>query len=196
MCLFVYIFCVFMKLFTPDMTLDELREMVSDREFQFCQNLLLTVNQTKAAIDAGFSEKSARQQSTRLMTRPEIQRIIQILRADREDRLQVRQDNVLRHVGYIAFADPRKAYDANDRLLPPSQWPDEIAFSISSIKTTELRDDEGNVVGHTNEIKFWNKTDAQTLAARHLGMLNDKVTLDVTDELADRLARARQRLNG
>jgi hypothetical protein len=27
-------------------------------------------------------------------------------------------------------------------------------------------------------------------------MLNDKVTLDVTDELADRLARARNRLNG
>lgn len=196
MCLFVYIFSVFMKLVTPDMTLDELREMVSDREFQFCQNLLLTVNQTKAAIDAGFSEKSARQQSTRLMTRPEIQRILQILRADREDRLQVRQDNVLRHVGYIAFADPRKAFDANDRLLPPSHWPDEIAYSISSIKTTELHDDDGNVVGHTNEIKFWNKNDAQTLAARHLGMLNDKVTLDVTDELADRLARARQRLNG
>jgi len=186
-----------MKIVTPDMTLDELREMVSEREYQFCLNMLLTVNQTKAAVDAGFSEKSARQQATRLMnTRPEIRRILELLRSDREDRLQVRQDNVLRHVGYIAFADPRKAYDANDRLLPPSQWPDEIAFSISSIKTTELRDDEGNVVGHTNEIKFWNKTDAQTLAARHLGMLNDKVTLDVTDELADRLARARQRLNG
>lgn len=185
-----------MKIVTPDMTLDELREMVSEREYQFCLNMLLTVNQTKAATDAGFSEKSARQQATRLMSRPEIKRILEILRGEREERLQVRQDNVLRHVGYIAFADPRKAYDANDRLLPPSQWPDEIAFSISSIKTTELRDDEGNVVGHTNEIKFWNKTDAQTLAARHLGMLNDKVTLDVSDELADRLARAKQRLNG
>lgn len=185
-----------MKLVTPDMTLDELREMVSEREFQFCQNMLLTVNQTKAATDAGFSERTARQQATRLMGRPEIKRILAILRCEREERLQVRQDNVLRHVGYIAFADPRKAYDANDCLLPPSQWPDEIAYSISSIKTTELRDSDGNVVGHTNEIKFWNKTDAQTLAARHLGMLNDKVTLDVTDELADRLARARARLNG
>jgi phage terminase small subunit len=185
-----------MKIVTPDMTLDELREMVSDREYQFCLNLLLTVNQSKAAIDAGFSEKSARQQATRMMSRPEIKRIVELLRGEREERLQVRQDNVLRHIGYIAFADPRKAYDDTDKLLPPSQWPDEIAFAISGIKTTEIRDTDGNVIGQTQELKFWSKTDAQTLAARHLGMLNDKVTLDVTDELADRLARARNRLNG
>lgn len=178
------------------MTLDELRELVSDREFQYCHNLLLTVNQTKAAIDAGFSEKTARQQATRLMTRPEIRRIVELLRGEREERLQVRQDNVLRHVGYIAFADPRKAYDENNRLLPPSEWPDEIAFSIASVKTTELRDDDGNVIGHTNEIKFWNKTDAQTLAARHLGMLNDKVTLDVTENLAERLTRIQAIVDG
>ncbi|WP_081733766.1 terminase small subunit [Methylomonas sp. 11b] len=183
-----------MKIVTPDMTLDELREMVSDREYQFCLNMLLTVNQTKAAIDAGFSEKTARQQATRLVTtRPEIRRILALLRAEREDRLQIRQDNVLRHVGYIAFADPRKAYDENNRLLPPSEWPDEIAFSISAIKTTELRDAEGNLIGHTNEIKFWSKSDAQLLAARHLGMLNDKVEVSMADKLVERLARLNDR---
>jgi phage terminase small subunit len=185
-----------MNILTPETTLEELRSMVPEKEWLFAQNMLLTPIASKAAITAGYSEKTASQAASRMMKKPEIKRILELLRGEREERLQVRQDNVLRHVGYIAFADPRKAYDANDRLLPPSQWPDEIAFSISSIKTTELRDDDGNFVGHTSEIKFWNKTDAQTLAARHLGMLNDKVTLDVTDNLADRLERARLRVGG
>lgn len=185
-----------MKIVTDDMTLDDLREMVSDKEWQFCQNLLITANATKAAIMAGFSERTAKQQASRLNTRKEINRILALLRADREDRLQVRQDNILREVGRIALFDPRKIFDEHNALLPPTEWPDEIASAVSSVKIMEIRDAEGNVIGETKEVKFWNKTDALTLGARHLGMLNDKLQLDVTDNLADRLARARARVSG
>lgn len=184
-----------MKIVTPDMTLDQLREMVSDKEWQFCHNLLLTTNASKAAIMAGFSEKTAKQQASRMLTtRKEIQRIVEILRGEREDRLQVRQDNVLREVGRIALCDPRKAFDENNCLLPPTEWPDEIASSISSIKVMEIFDGQGVKIGETKEIKFWSKTDALTLAARHLGMLKDNLTIDITDQLADRLARAKSRV--
>lgn len=185
-----------MNIITPDTTLDELRDMVSDKEWLFAQNLLLTTNATKAAIEAGYSERTASQAASRMTKKPEIIRILSILRGEREERLQVKQDNVLREIGRIALVDPRLAFDDNNALLPPKDWPDEIAAAISSIKVFEVVNADGEKVGETKEIKFWNKAEALTLAARHLGMLNDKVTLDVTDELADRLARARQRLNG
>lgn len=167
---------------------------LTDKEWLFCNEYLIDLNGTQAAKRAGYSEKSARQQATRLLSKASIQMSISRLRTDREDRTQVTHDRVLREVGRIALVDPRKAFDDNNVLLPPKEWPDEIAAAISSIKTVEMRNADGELIGETKEIKFWSKPDALMLAARHLGMLNDKMTLDITDELADRLARARERL--
>ncbi|WKJ88770.1 terminase small subunit [Methylomonas montana] len=169
---------------------------LTDKEWLFCNEYLIDLNGTQAAKRAGYSEKSARQQATKLLSKASIQVSISRLRSDREERTQVTADRVLREVGRIALVDPRKAFDKNNALLPVQDWPDEIAAAISSIKILEVKDSEGNIIGETKEIKFWDKAAALTLAARHLGMLNDKVTLDVTDNLADRLARARLRVGG
>ena len=167
---------------------------LTDKQSLFVDNYLTSLNGTQAAIAAGYSEKTARTIASKLLTKVDIQVAISAAMAERGDRVQVTQDRVLREVGRIALVDPRKAFDKNNALLPPNDWPDEIAAAISSIKINEIRNSDGDLIGETKEIKFWSKPDALMLAARHLGMLNDKVTLDVSDNLADRLARARLRL--
>jgi phage terminase small subunit len=169
---------------------------LTDKQQLFVDNYLTSLNATQAATAAGYSGKTARTIGSKLLTKVDIQVAISAAMAERGDRTKITQDRVLTEVGRIALVDPRKAFDKNNALLPVNQWPDEIAAAISSIKINELRNSDGDLIGETKEVKFWSKPDALMLAARHLGMLNDKVTLDVTDELADRLARARNRLNG
>lgn len=169
---------------------------LNERQQLFVDNYLIDLNATQAAVRAGYSKKTARTIASKLLTNVDIMVAISAAQADRADRTKITQDRVLTEIGRIGLVDPRKAFDANNALLPVKEWPDEISAAISSIKILEVRDAEGNVTGETKEIKFWDKTAALTLAARHLGMLNDKVTLDVTDNLADRLARARLRVGG
>jgi phage terminase small subunit len=173
---------------------------LTDKQQRFVDEYLKDLNATDAAIRAGYTtpdnRNSARTQGSRLLANVNISVAVSAAMTERSDRTKITSDRVLREIGRIGLVDPRKAFDQNNALLPVKEWPDEIAAAISSIKILEVRDEDGQVIGETKEIKFWDKPAALTLAARHLGMLNDKVTLDVTDELAERLARARQRLNG
>lgn len=166
---------------------------LTDKERLFVDEYLIDNNGTQAAMRAGYSEKSARQIASKLLTKVNISVAIAEARQEREERTKITQDRVLSAIGNIALCDPRKAFDKNNALLPPTEWPDEIAFAISSIKILEVHDSDGNKIGETKEIKFWDKPSALTLAARHLGLLNDKVEVQFTsaEAIKDALIRAK-----
>lgn len=173
---------------------------LNDRQSKFVDEYLIDLNAAKAAVRAGYSERSARSIGQENLTKPDIQAAIQEKLAARSKRTEISQDRVLLEIARLAFNDPRRAYDENGNLLPVKDWPDEVAAAIKSVKVTEIKeeDKDGNmiVIGTTNEVSFWDKGKQLELAARHLGMLNDKIQIDVTDNLADRLARARARVSG
>lgn len=143
----------------------------------FCDEYIIDFNATQAAIRAGYSEKTSYSHGQRLLNDVEIQKEISKKQIERSKRTEITQDRVLLEIARLAFNDPRKAFDDNNALLPVKQWPDEVAAAISSIKTKEITDSEGNVVGISQEVKFWDKSKNLDLAARHLGMLNDKLEL-------------------
>lgn len=143
----------------------------------FCDEYIIDFNATQAAIRAGYSEKTSYSHGQRLLNDVEIQKEISKKQIERSKRTEITQDRVLLEIARLAFNDPRKAFDGNNALLPVKQWPDEVAAAISSIKTKEITDSEGNTVGISQEVKFWDKSKNLDLAARHLGMLNDKLEL-------------------
>lgn len=49
----------------------------------------------------------------------------------------VSEDNILRQVARMTFFDPRKLFDAENRLLPMHDVPDEIAAAITGVKVTK-----------------------------------------------------------
>jgi phage terminase small subunit len=112
--------------------------------------------------------------------------------AERIRRVEVDQDRILLEIARLALNDPRRAFDTNGALLPIQDWPDEVAAAVSTIKVNEIRDPDGNVVGETKEIKFWDKGKQLELAARHLGMLNDK--LELSTPVSQLLRAARERI--
>ena len=61
----------------------------------FCQEYVVDYNGTQAAIRAGYKEKSARQQASRLLVSEEVLTRISELQKDQLDRLALSQDYVV-----------------------------------------------------------------------------------------------------
>jgi len=71
---------------------------LTDKQEMFCREYLIDLNATQAAIRAGYSKKSANEQGAQNLAKLSIaQRIIE-LKAERNERVEVNADYVLRRL--------------------------------------------------------------------------------------------------
>lgn len=68
------------------------------KQQRFCDEYLIDLNATKAAIRAGYSEKSARQMATENMSKPSIKEYIGKRMAEKEAALVADQAEVLKYL--------------------------------------------------------------------------------------------------
>lgn len=139
-------------------------------------------NATQAAIEAGFSAKSARRRGTELATDRHISAEIEKRRSEALAKAQSNTDltvaGVLRELHGIVHSDVRGAFDDNGALLPPKRWPDHVAKAIASVKVVEMAG--GAKIGgpealahipmYTKEVKLWDKNSGIEKAMKHLGL--------------------------
>ena len=69
---------------------------LTPRQAAFVQQYLVDLNATQAAIRAGYSEKTAGRTAHENLKKPEIAQAIQEAQAERAERLEVTQDDVVR----------------------------------------------------------------------------------------------------
>lgn len=151
-------------------------------------------NGTAAAVAAGYSPKTATVQASRLLSDVNLQQELKIRQARLAEKFSLRTEDVLRELARIVYADPRKAFDADGKLLPVSQWPDEVAAMIASVESDEIYEGTGAqrvVIGHTKKVKLWDKNAAIDKAMKHLGQyeqdnMQKGPFADMTPEALDR----------
>ena len=68
---------------------------LEDRQWRFCQELIVDDNATQAAIRAGYSQKGAKQTASRLLTNVDLQQAIADMRAARAQRTEISVDLVV-----------------------------------------------------------------------------------------------------
>ena len=68
------------------------------KQRRFCDEYLIDMNATQAAIRAGYSKKTARQIGTENLSKPAIAEYIDKRMAEKEDALIAKQDEVLRYL--------------------------------------------------------------------------------------------------
>lgn len=141
---------------------------LTDKQQRFAGEYLIDLNATQAAIRAGYSEKTAKSQGQRLLTKVDVQGEIQRLMETRAKRTNIDQDRVLLEIARLAFCDPRNIFDGT-KLKKPCDWDDATAASVSSIKVSTRQLGEGEIE-NVAEIKFWSKTSALEMASKHLGL--------------------------
>ncbi|MCU7839663.1 MAG: terminase small subunit [Candidatus Thiodiazotropha sp. (ex Troendleina suluensis)] len=128
-------------------------------------------NATKAAIEAGYSEKSARSQASQLLTNLNIQEAIAEQVEELQQRTKVDADYMLNILKEDVEADIADLYDEQGNLQPIKDWP--LVFRrglVASLKIETVRtrgDDEESEVVQVKEVKLADRTKLKELLGRH-----------------------------
>ena len=69
---------------------------MTPKQQTFCDEYLIDLNATRAAIRAGYSDKAATVTSSKLLTNAKVQAVIQAATRARSERTQITADDVLR----------------------------------------------------------------------------------------------------
>lgn len=144
---------------------------LKDKQERFCQEYLIDLNATQAAIRAGYSQKTAYSIGEENLRKPEIDLRIKELMGERSKRTEITQDRVLQEYARLAFLDPRKFFDEYGNLLSVTDLDDETAAALGGLEiTTEKSRDGKEDLSFTKKIKLIDKGRALDSLARHLGM--------------------------
>lgn len=143
------------------------------REEVFCREYLIDLNQTQAAIRAGYSPRSAREQGARLMARAHVRACIDRRMAERSRRAELSAERVVQELARIAFFNAADAVDLDEAKVRAGACGDDTA-AIASVKCKTTTTDGKSTSRETveREIKFVDKLKALELLGRHLGMFD------------------------
>jgi len=170
--------------------------MLNKRQRQFCEEYLIDLNATQAAIRAGYKEKYASTNAHKLLQITAIKEKIDELMALRAKRTEITQDRVLRELAIIAFSNAadyasvveREAFlEAEDgekiKLLDEDGKP-VMYRTVEPVLTADLTEDQKRALSVIKkgrdgfEVKPYDKVRALELLGKHLGMFTDKVQLE------------------
>lgn len=148
---------------------------LTPKQAMFVDEYLVDLNATQAALRAGYSEQTAYSIGQENLKKPEIASAIQAAADKRSERTQITADKVLTEIGKLAFADIRKLFDDQGRLLPVHMLPEEVAAAISSIEvvTSRIPGTDPVEVEHTSKIRFWDKRGSLELLGKHLKLFGE-----------------------
>ena len=162
------------------------------KQARFVDEYMIDLNATQAAIRAGYSVRRSEATGSELASNRTVAEAIAAKRLRLEKKFEITQDRILQEYARLAFFDPRKLFDETGRPLSIQQLDDDTAAVIAGVDICQVGNSEMGI-GEILKMKIADKKGALDSVARHLGMFNDKLNLNITDALADRLSRAKGR---
>lgn len=173
---------------------------LTERQKRFCDEYLITLNATQSAIRAGYSEKYAHTNVTKLLQNTTIMSYIQEKQAEREKRTEITQDMVLRELAIIAFSkatdyasivEKQATANVDGELIHLTDENGEPLMyrTVEPVLTEELTEDQKKALAVIKkgrdgfEIKPYDKVRALELIGKHLGMWG-KTEKDNEEQLA------------
>ena len=138
----------------------------------FVDEYLIDFNATRAAIEAGYSKKTARKIGQENLTKPDIKEAVEKAMKERSERTEITQDMVLKELATFGFANIQDYIKhSKDGLIifkSIDDVPEDAARAIEAIKVID-NGKKGSV-----EFKLHSKSRGLELIGKHLGMFLDK----------------------
>ena len=167
------------------------------KQQRFCDEYLIDLNATQAAIRAGYSPKTAEQLAYQLLQKTSVQNHISELQKKREERIEITQDSVLHELALIAFAkasdyarvvEKDAMVEVDGNMVPVlDEDGNQVKYrTVEPILTDELTEDQKKAIAVIKkgrdgfEIKPYSKIQALELLGKHLGMFTEKVEVKNT----------------
>jgi phage terminase small subunit len=96
---------------------------LTDKQEMFCREYLIDLNATQAAIRAGYSDKTANRTGSENLSKPDIAQRIIDLKSERNERVEVNADYVLRRLVEIDQMDVLDILNDDGGIKSISEWP-------------------------------------------------------------------------
>lgn len=165
----------------------------------YCQSYIKTPeNQTQAAINAGFSHKTAHVKASNMMRDERVQKRITELMEERNKRLRVSADYVLLRLVEIDQMDVLDILNDDGTLKPIREWPKIWRTTLSGfdLSSTIMNMDETSIETILKKIKWPDKVKNLELIGKHVDVnaFKERLDVNVNVTIADKMAKARRRV--
>lgn len=156
------------------------REGLTDSQERFVQEYVVDLNGTQAAIRAGYSADTAREQASRLLTNVAIQSAIKEEKEKYAKLVQIEAYRVIRELVTLAFSDVTKfSYDRKTgAVIASPDSPADATRAIASVKRKIRYGAAGEE--HEVDIRLWSKTEALKLLGQYLSLFEKGASPDAT----------------
>lgn len=145
---------------------------LNPKQKRFCEEYIVDLNGSQAAIRAGYSEKTSRQIASEYLTKPNILQFIQKLKDKRSQRTEITADQVIQELAKVGFSNVQDFINSGNEVQDISSIDTKKAAAVSSIKKsiTHFGTDKSQGTKEVVEFKLWDKVAALEKLGRHLGI--------------------------
>jgi phage terminase small subunit len=141
---------------------------------RFCEEYMIDLNATQAAIRAGYSPHTAKAIGTENLAKPAIRACIDKALAERSKRTGINADRVLLELARLGYANLTDVANLDEAALREGVSRDDTA-AIQSIKVKRIPTENGDII--EREIKICDKKAPLELLGKHLGLFTDKLSI-------------------
>lgn len=170
---------------------EEWENELTAKQRAFVREYLIDLNASQAALRAGYSEKSAHVEGTRLLKNAKVAAAVSAAMDLRAKRTEVTADRVLKELAKIGFSDIRKAVKWQTSLITEEDNPDGgdvavvkniVTNNVQLVASEDIDDDTAAAIAEISQnaqgglkIKLHDKRAALVDMGKHLGMFIEKV---------------------
>ncbi|NHC63189.1 terminase small subunit [Paenalcaligenes suwonensis] len=163
---------------------------------RFVEEYLVSLNATQAAINAGYSERTANQQASRLLANVKVRAILEEAMNKRSEQVKVDAEYVLSRLGEIDQMDAADILNDDGSVKAIHDWPKIWRQMISGLDVMEIaQGDEETRIAVVKKIKWPDKVKNLELIGRHVGVQAFKDRVEHSGSIkgmADRMRRRRK----
>jgi phage terminase small subunit len=148
---------------------------LTHKQEKFCQEYATHGNATRAAINAGYSEKTAYAIGHENLSKLEIsERILELTMAPIK-KLEITRERVIEEMARIAFADPRKMFTETGDLRPIHELDDDTAATLAGVEVVTVTRGRGEdaEVDYVHKVKHWDKGKMLSELGKHFNIYED-----------------------
>ena len=189
---------------------------LTDKQEAACLACAAGISKTDAYLSAypgteTWKRASVSRAASKLFKKPHVHaRLRQLLDQVAQEAL-ITGEKVVHQMEKIAFADIRTAFNPDGSMRSVTDWPDDLAVAVQSVKVTHTKtwsavlDEEGNELRpggdeYVSEVRFWNRTTVLEQLAKYHGLYEkdnlqreggipnwERIPVDVRDQIVERL---------
>lgn len=159
------------------------KDKLTPKQKKFVEEYLVDLNATQAAIRAGYSKKTAKEQGYRLLTNIHIESAVQETRNKDSENCGITREKWLNELALCGFSDITNYLSVDPdtgttKAKGFEDMPKETPRAIKKIKEKrvikESNDGQSVILDSTFEFELYSKLQALDLIGKHLGFFVEK----------------------